>query len=624
MDQTIKKLVLDLSGKGGLSDNHIGSLSLQSSPESSNINFRYEAEDNQFVSGLFNPFLYDGYSAPSLDTSSLVSVTPQVSFTQVMAASQIDEINSNVYFFEAGTKIQMATGLDNVSLTDDRTITNAVGTDLAIYELNGNRSLYYAYHNGSAGFIGVKDITATASPTFTADTGTDYITITGGSWELWENRAVQFTTSNTLPSPLVAGTTYYLKNVSGNTAQVSQTPGGAAENLTTTGTGTHSISLHLDTLVGNIISGGTSLQLTKIKLVNAGDGFLYVLDKNKVHRIDGHEIGGANGTFYSNILQAPEYAIFSHGIDNRGKLYLVLQKNTLYQVGTSNVRYLPCDVGVYIWNRQSSFFNTSDFIPVIGVREVRNIHVAPNGKIRIFCISADRKTQLREFDGTQFKTIKELPPLSSPNYEDSVTIVNNFTVWLGNDGKLWYYGCEKPGDKDILFTAVRVSTDSNFIGGSIAFTQQQDFSSGGKHGFYLSFSESGTETMKKSYPFALSTVSGANPVKAQGDIFTATKYLPRLCNVKFIDIFMAQKNQSSSLTTIEATIKIYFNGSSTVWASKNITRADINKGYISIDINKPYINAIQLEIEHSANPRGTADFMPSFAIIHYDSTDTGV
>ena len=55
------------------------------------------------------------------------------------------------------------------------------------------------------------------------------------------NNAVVFQTTGTLPSPLTAGTTYYVKTVTSTTKfTVSATSGGTAINTTTVGSGTHS------------------------------------------------------------------------------------------------------------------------------------------------------------------------------------------------------------------------------------------------------------------------------------------------------------------------------------------------------------------------------------------------
>lgn len=61
-----------------------------------------------------------------------------------------------------------------------------------------------------------------------------------------ENDVVRFTTTGTLPAPLVAGTDYYLRPKTSGTAnawRLSTTVGGTALNLTTTGTGTHTVTL---------------------------------------------------------------------------------------------------------------------------------------------------------------------------------------------------------------------------------------------------------------------------------------------------------------------------------------------------------------------------------------------
>lgn len=57
--------------------------------------------------------------------------------------------------------------------------------------------------------------------------------------DLNNNDAIQFQTTGTLPSPLVAGTTYYVKNVTGDTFEVSLVMAGASVNTTTSGSGSH-------------------------------------------------------------------------------------------------------------------------------------------------------------------------------------------------------------------------------------------------------------------------------------------------------------------------------------------------------------------------------------------------
>lgn len=53
---------------------------------------------------------------------------------------------------------------------------------------------------------------------------------------------VVFSSTGTLPAPLVAGTTYYVVAVANNNIQVSATKGGSAISLTTAGVGTHTVT----------------------------------------------------------------------------------------------------------------------------------------------------------------------------------------------------------------------------------------------------------------------------------------------------------------------------------------------------------------------------------------------
>jgi len=117
----------------------------------------------------------------------------------------------------------------------------------------------------------------------------------------------------------------------------------------------------------------------------------------------------------------------------------------------------------------------------------------------------------------------------------------------------------------------------------------------------------------------------------KGDIFYPVKILPTLSNVKHINIIMAPVAGISG-TKKEAAIKFYFNMSSTPAYAKYITRDDIAKGYVSYEINKPYVNSIQMEVEYynssNLNPdglystSGEADFCPAYAEIIYERTDT--
>ena len=100
---------------------------------------------------------------------------------------------------------------------------------------------------------------------------------------------------------------------------------------------------------------------------------------------------------------------------------------------------------------------------------IHSIFVSPNGKIRVICRSSNKTTQIREFDGSTFKVIKELGIVSYPNYEDSLTVSNGFTTWLGSDTRLYYHGSEEIGGKEILFVPAVLGGVQSDTGGIIAY-----------------------------------------------------------------------------------------------------------------------------------------------------------
>lgn len=628
----IQKIPIDLSGRGGLAEKFYGDLGYYNGTYDTylfqGVNHRYIADDDQFVAGVFNPLKKRGYLSPS--TATMLSVTPATSFGGVIAATEVDDINNDVYFFEASTKLHKATGFDDLALTDDRTLTGGVGVDLAIYQINGERHLFYAYrYSTTESRIGCKTLAVTSEPTFTADAGTDYITITAGSgFTIAENRAIKLTSTGTLPGGLSSSTQYYMKNVSSNTCQLSTTPGGSAENITSTGSGTHSISLFNDDLIsssGTASGGNVSLALSYPKLIPSGDGFMYIANANKVHRFDGSILGGGRGTLYPTVLEAPSYFTFTHGVDYRNNMYLVVQKNTLFTGITTNATLSNSDIGIYIWNRQSGFFNTSDYIPLWGIKQVRAIFVAPSGRIRIICESSDKITQVREYNGVTFEIVKTIGAEAIPQYQDSVAVTSGFTVWLGKNGYLYYMGSELKGEKEILFIAGKAPDNINtFETGSIAVVSDGVTLNNGNNqpGIYMSYRNDSARVMKKFFPFS-GSVNSTNHDVLQGDVYSPLKYLPRLCTVKHLDIYLAQFTHASNLTTSTGSVKIYLNGSTTPWATKTITRGDVNKGYKSIEINKPYVNSIQLEFEFPTSTAYTITdgflMQPSFAIVEIDT-----
>jgi hypothetical protein len=98
-------------------------------------------------------------------------------------------------------------------------------------------TLYY----GQSFFVMLLNDVRSVFP-FTVNDGTDVFTATGHDYIL--NTPIQFAVDGggILPAPLLASTTYYVRDVAPNTFKLSATVGGAAIDITTTGTGTFSVT----------------------------------------------------------------------------------------------------------------------------------------------------------------------------------------------------------------------------------------------------------------------------------------------------------------------------------------------------------------------------------------------
>lgn len=86
---------------------------------------------------------------------------------------------------------------------------------------------------------------AAAGVAFTANAGTDVITAAIDN--VPNLTPVKLSTTGTLPAPLVAGTVYYTRDTSGNDRKLALTSGGAAIDITDTGSGVHTITPQIAT-----------------------------------------------------------------------------------------------------------------------------------------------------------------------------------------------------------------------------------------------------------------------------------------------------------------------------------------------------------------------------------------
>jgi hypothetical protein len=116
-----------------------------------------------------------------------------------------------------------------------KTLTILCGIELAIFRSNTKASWTFVIEHGTASKVESPEGTGV---TFTAATD-NTITATGHTYQ--DGAPVKASTSGTLPTPLVAGTQYYVRDAAANTLKLSLTPGGAVVDITNTGSGTHTL-----------------------------------------------------------------------------------------------------------------------------------------------------------------------------------------------------------------------------------------------------------------------------------------------------------------------------------------------------------------------------------------------
>jgi len=87
--------------------------------------------------------------------------------------------------------------------------------------------------------------------TFTANASTDVLT--GSGHARISGDKVRLTTTGTLPGGLAINTDYFVRDVSGSTFKLAATVGGAAIDITSTGTGVHSLGTQVTGIVADRI-----------------------------------------------------------------------------------------------------------------------------------------------------------------------------------------------------------------------------------------------------------------------------------------------------------------------------------------------------------------------------------
>lgn len=360
----------------------------------------------------------------------------------------------------------------------------------------------------------------------------------------------------------------------------------------------------------------------------ADNGFAYIFADNLVHKVDGNETGGSSGSITKSVLKFPSNFRIVDAIDYGSRMFICLHQ---YPVSVASTTKNTFDqrTGILIWNRVSTQFNTTDYIELPGVREIKKIYASPDGVLKLIVISNNGIVELKQFGyndsgGAIFRTLQTLGIGAFPQYPDGVVNAGDKTMWLANDGRLY---SEKGNALTSLFEFKSYGTTTagvlNNIGsGLLLYGSGDETGSTGyrsnKQAVIASFNDSSAYVYKV-YPLDLRDGSNNTQTPHTGDVYSEVLLLPIKSVIRNIRIYNAPTS-SSSATEI-ATIKIYFNQSSTAGMTKTVTLAEASRGYVDFHINKPYAQSVQIEIEWSTGTSlGDDMYMPSMAVISYDQT----
>lgn len=395
-----ERIILDMTGRGGLAPKwggDINSFGYDGYQQTGTPNLRYDAGDNQVVSGIYDFIKKRGFMSPSYYA---ILDVPQDDLDQTIdndfQSSLIDPIEEKIYFFEQNGDIVYGS-YDGSDFEDHSPSPTTQITDSAIYYKNGVRTIYVACNiSGSPSSAVIREFAANADPS----------------------------------------------------------------------------TININWSSDDVVNGFDLYNSKATRLIPSGDGFMYILNKNAVHRVDGTVIGGTEGTIYRDILLGPSESYLTHGVEYNNYMYIAVQNNEYWddEIRRQDMESLAThtsNVGVYIWNRQSTFFNSSNFVELPGVSYVKNIWVTPRNELMLMAIVPNGEVCLMKFNGSRFSTVETMPWGAHVNNKSAMQIHGYFTYWIGSDSFIYRYGSDNPQDPEVLTILGKIA--NNGVGFASAY-----------------------------------------------------------------------------------------------------------------------------------------------------------
>lgn len=621
-------LEIDLSGRGGLAPRFWGDIDRTTSEPQ--FRLATTSKPGQMSDGVWNPFRLYGYLAPANATMTAVTASSG-SYANNWRTAIYDRDNDDFYLGDNGPYLWKGDSLDVLTISNVLDL-GATGTpiilDTEIYQINGVRKMFVVYEADDALNVGISSLpynNATDNPEW----------LSGGTLP-YDGQTGNFAAGLKITGATSGATAWIVSDADGGatgTLTLRYIKGIFVDNEIITDSATGSATVN--GTVTFTTTGGFGNALTGDAFIEVADnGFAYLFADNAVHKIDGTINGGSTGTVSANVLLFPPYFRITDAVDYRGLMFIGIHQYSAEARSTYGAVHTDTQkIGVYIWDRLSSVVNTRDYVPIQGCKGIRRIYVSPEGKVRVFAINSENVSVILEYNGSSFIPIVETGILGGPRWRDAVTTISGCTVWMAEYrgtsdnapvGVIFAHGKITPFDNEALYKIGRIESFTSTGGGVLLFgggntDSPVDTFKVHKTGLYLAYF-AGSAVVKEWDMYGTGADGTASTSTSDG-IWTPVHTLPPMSTVHSIDIY-TQFNVYSVDATI-ATVTVYLSNNPTAFASKTITFANSRSGHIRLEINQPYVNAVQLLINFAAaiDPTGFG-FAPYLAVVNYEPTLT--
>ena len=189
---------------------------------------------------------------------------------------------------------------------------------------------------------------------------TEVITINSHGFS--NNDIVNFSSSGTLPSPLVSSTNYYIISATANTFQVSLSSGGSAENLSSQGTGTHTI-VRPSTGVLNYHNGSSSSPIvTESHSANLSNKTIDTANSNTV-KVNGNTLSASAGTATVTIPNSTDTLVGRATSDTLTNKTIDGDDNTIQDIGIASLKTVLADANKVVRRDAAGVVTSGNTLP---------------------------------------------------------------------------------------------------------------------------------------------------------------------------------------------------------------------------------------------------------------------